>query len=315
MTALRICVLGGTGFVGHALVKRLAADGHAVTVLSRNLALHPDRLLPPGVVVRETDVYDPDGLQAQFTGMDAVINLVGILNEAGDSGRGFRRAHVELTQFVVSACRQARVPRLLHMSSLNAGRGRSHYLKSRGDAEAVVKASGMAWTIFEPSVIFGIDDGLFARFGRLLKLAPVLPLACASAKFAPVFVGDVVEAFRRALHDRSAIGEVFELYGPEVFSLADIVRMTARQLGLRRWVLPLPDVLGRLQALACDFIPGKPFSSDNFRSLQVDSVGGIDGLHRLGIAPTPVAQVLPDILGDAGDKQSRYARFRAHRGR
>jgi len=308
---LRVCVLGGTGFVGHALVKRLAADGHSVTVLSRNLALHPERLLPPGVLVRETNVYDPDDLQIQFAGMDAVINLVGILNERGDNGRGFRRAHVELTQFVVSACRQAGVRRLLQMSSLNAGRGRSHYLKSRGEAEAVVKASGLRWTIFEPSVIYGIGDGLFTRFGQLLRLAPVMPLARADAKFAPVFVGDVVEAFRRALAEPRSVGEVYELYGPDVFSLAEIVRMTARQLGMRRWILPLPDALGRLQALAFDHVPGKPFSSDNFRSLLTDSVGGIDGLHRLGIEPTRVAKILPDILGHANDKQARYARFRA----
>jgi len=308
---LRVCVLGGTGFVGHALVKRLAADGHSVTVLSRNMALHPERLLPPGVMVRETNVYDPDDLQIQFAGMDAVINLVGILNERGDNGRGFRRAHVELTQFVVSACRQAGVRRLLQMSSLNAGRGRSHYLKSRGEAEAVVKASGLRWTIFEPSVIYGIGDGLFTRFGQLLRLAPVMPLARADAKFAPVFVGDVVEAFRRALAEPRSVGEVYELYGPDVFSLAEIVRMTARQLGMRRWILPLPDALGRLQALAFDHVPGKPFSSDNFRSLLTDSVGGIDGLHRLGIEPTRVAKILPDILGHANDKQARYARFRA----
>jgi NADH dehydrogenase len=314
MIPLRLCILGGTGFVGHALVKRLAADGHSVTVLSRNLALHPERLLPPGVMARETDVYDPDGLQAQFAGMDAVINLVGILNEHGDNGRGFRRAHVELTQFVVSACRQAGVRRLLQMSSLNAGRGRSHYLKSRGEAEAVVKASGLRWTIFEPSVIFGIGDGLFDRFGRLLKLAPVMPLACAGTKFAPVYIGDVVEAFQRALAEPRSVGEVYELYGPDVLMLAQIVRMTARQLGLRRWILPLPDALGRLQALAFDHVPGKPFSSDNFRSLQTDSVGGIDGLHRLGIEPTRIARILPDILGHTDDKQSRYARFRASRG-
>jgi NADH dehydrogenase len=262
-------------------------------------------------MVRETNVYDPDDLQIQFAGMDAVINLVGILNERGDNGRGFRRAHVELTQFVVSACRQAGVRRLLQMSSLNAGRGRSHYLKSRGEAEAVVKASGLRWTIFEPSVIYGIGDGLFTRFGQLLRLAPVMPLARADAKFAPVFVGDVVEAFRRALAEPRSVGEVYELYGPDVFALAEIVRMTARQLGMRRWILPLPDALGRLQALAFDHVPGKPFSSDNFRSLLTDSVGGIDGLHRLGIEPTRVAKILPDILGHANDKQARYARFRA----
>ena len=123
----------------------------------------------------------------------------------------------------------------------------------------------------------------------------------------------MVEAIARSLHARGAIGETYELYGPEVFTLREIVEASARQLGLRRWVLPLPSLLGRMQGLACDFVPGKPFSSDNWRSLQTDSVGGIDGLHRLGIEATPVARVLPEILGDRDDKQARYARLRALR--
>lgn len=313
MTPLNIVVLGGTGFVGRHLVSRLAGDGHAITLLSRNLGPHPDRLLPPGVALREVDVYDPGVLREAFTGADVVVNLVGILNEKGDNGRGFRRAHVELTKLVLAAMQLAGVRRLLQMSSLNAGRGHSHYLKSRGEAEAAVKASGLDWTIFEPSVIFGRGDGLFCRFAALLKLAPVLPLARAGAKFAPVHVGDVVEAMVRALGDRRTHGEVYELYGPDVFTMAQIVRMTARQLGMRRLVVPLPDALGRLQGFVFDFVPGKPFSSDNFRSLKTDSVGGIDGLHRLGITPTRVATKLPEILGHVADRQARYARYRAAR--
>lgn len=313
MTPMKIVVLGGTGFVGRLLVKRLSGEGHQIALLSRNLGAHYERLLPPDVVLREMDVHDPQALRQVFAGADAVINLVGILNEAGDNGRGFKRAHVDLARTVIAACQEAGVRRLLQMSSLNAGRGASHYLKSRGEAEAAVKASGLDWTILEPSVIFGMGDGLFTRFGALLRPLPVLPLACANSKLAPVFVGDVVEAFSRCLRDRRSIGEVYELYGPDVYSLQQIVKMSAAQMGLRRWVLPLPDVLGRLQGLVCDFVPGKPFSSDNFRSLQVDSVGGIDGLHRLGIEPTRVAQVLPDILGHHEEKQMRFARYRAMR--
>lgn len=313
MTQMKIIVLGGSGFVGRLLVKRLSEEGHRLTVLSRNLSSHLDRLLPPGVTLREMDVYDAEALREAFAGADAVVNLVGILNESGDDGSGFRRAHVELTKRVIAACKLAGVRRLLQMSSLNAGRGSSHYLKSRGEAEAAVKASGLDWTIFEPSVIFGTGDGLFTRFAALIKYPPVLPLACADANFAPVYVADVVEAFSRSLRDRGTIGEVYELYGPDVFTLKQIVQMTARQLGLKRLVIPLPDFLGRIQGLVCDFVPGKPFSSDNFRSLQTDSVGGIDGLHRLGIVPTRVAQVLPDLLGNSDDKQTRLARYRAAR--
>lgn len=310
---MKIAVLGGTGFVGRALLARLAAEGHALTVLSRNPHAHLDRLLPPGTRVACGDVYDPEFLKARFQGQDAVVNLVGILNERGDNGRGFQRAHVGLTKLVVAACQLAGVRRLLQMSSLNAGRGESFYLKSRGEAETVVKASGLDWTIFQPSVIFGPGDGFFCRFAALLKLSPVLPLARAGTRFAPVFVGDVVEAMRRSLHDRRTVGQVYELYGPEVFTLGELVRLTARQLGLKRLVLPLPDALGRLQGLLFDFVPGKPFSSDNFRSLKLDSVGAIDGLHQLGIPPTRIGQQLPAILGSTAGRQPRYDRYRAAR--
>jgi len=154
---------------------------------------------------------------------------------------------------------------------------------------------------------------LFTRFGQLLKLAPVMPLARANAKFAPVYIGDVVQAFRQALVDRKTIGEVYELYGAEIFTLKEIVQMSARQLGLKTVIVPLPDILGRLQAMIFDFVPGKPFSSDNFRSLLTDSVGGVDGLYRLNIRPTRVQEILPDILGHGDDRQARYDRNRADR--
>jgi NADH dehydrogenase len=308
---LRIVLLGGTGFVGRALAQRLRADGHAVCVLSRNPGKHAERLLAPGAELRRCDVFDAPSLQQAFAGSDAVVNLVGILNETGDDGRGFHKAHVELTRTVVAACHAAGVRRLLQMSALNAGRGSSHYLRSRGEAEAEVRESGLDWTILQSSVMFGRGDGLFSRFAALLDALPVFPLARSGCRFAPVFVGDVVEAFARALATPAAIGQTYELYGPDVFTLAQIVRMTARQRGQRRYVLPLPDLLGRLQGWVFDFVPGKPFSSDNYRSLLSDSVGGVDGLHRLGIEPTPVSAVLPDILGHTLARQPRFDRNRA----
>lgn len=310
MKVSSVCVLGGSGFVGRHLLKVLREDGIAVTLLSRNLNLHAQRLLAPGVEVRSGDVYDIGFLREAVRGHDAVINLVGILNEPGDNGRGFAKAHVQLSKLVVAACENEGVPRLLQMSSLNAGRGDSHYLKTRGAAEAAVKQSSLRWTIFQPSVIFGVGDGLFTRFAGLLAIAPVLPLARAGCKFAPVYVGDVVEAMRRALQRGDSIGHTYELYGSEVLSMKEIVQRTAAGLGLKRWVIPLPDVIGRLQGLAFDYLPGKPFSSDNYRSLLLDSVGGIDGLHQLGISPTRIDEKLGAILRSARGKQSRYDAYR-----
>ncbi|HBK55007.1 MAG TPA: epimerase [Xanthomonadales bacterium] len=313
MNPLNIVVLGGTGFVGHHLVAALAADGHRLTVVTRARAGHPGLLLPPSARLVELDVHDPDALAVHLHDADVAINLVGILNERGDSGRGFQRAHVELTRSLITACTTSGTRRLLQMSALNAGRGSSHYLRTRGEADALVKQSGLDWTIFQPSVIFGPGDGLFCRFASLLRFAPVLPIAGARVKFAPVHVGDVVEAFRRALARRDSIGQTYELYGPDILTLAEIVNLTARTLGLRRWVIGLPEPLGRLQAEIGEWLPGKPISRDNFRSLQLDSVGGIDGLHRLGIEPTRIAARLPDILDRSTPRQRRLDRCRKHR--
>lgn len=308
-----IVIFGGTGFVGRHLVARLVAAGHDVLVPSRNRSMQRELHIVPQARVINVDVYSDAALRELLQGAHAVINLIGILNERGRNGRGFEAAHTGFTKKLIAACQASGTRRLLQMSALNAGRGRSHYLRTRGEAEAAVKASGLDWTIFQPSVIFGPGDGLFARFADLLKLAPVLPLARAGAKFAPVHVGDVAEAFVRALTRPASIGQTYELYGPDVLTLKQIVQYTAQCMGLRRAVLALPDALGRIQAALMDFMPGKPFSTDNFLSLQVDSVGGIDGLHRLGIEATPISAVIPALLGP-DPQQRRLDRFRRSRG-
>jgi NADH dehydrogenase len=294
MHARKIVVLGGTGFIGSHLVPRLAAAGDWVTVLSRNREKHRNLLVLPNAPVVSVDPYDRAALVRRFAGHDAVINLVGILNETG--GSRFSRAHVDLTATVIAACREAGVGRLLQMSSLNAGSNVSKYLKTRGEAETLVKNSGLDWTIFRPSVVYGRGDGLVSRFHTLLKFAPVLPLARPRAKIAPVYVGNVVEAIARCVHDRETHGHIYQLYGPEVYTLAQIVRMIRDAAHLHRLVLPLPDALGWLQARLCDFIPGRPFSSDNFRSLKLDSVGDRDGLAELGIPPRNFEVLLPELL-------------------
>lgn len=310
---LRLVILGGTGFVGSHMVPRLAAAGHQILLLSRNREQHRDMAVMPGVTVRSADVYSADVLAGHFAGADAVIQLVGILNEAGFDGAGFRRAHIELPRTVIASMQRAGVRRLLHMSSLRAGEGESHYLKTRGEGEALVKASGLDWSIFQPSVIFGTGDGLFNRFAGLLKLAPLMPLGRADAKLAPVYVGDVCEAFLRALVDRNAAGKTFQLYGPRVMSLREIVAYTRDQLGLKRPVIGLPDALGWLQAAALGLVPGKPLSLDNFRSLAVDSVGSSDGLAALGIDATPVETIVPRMLRGELGKQDELDRYRERR--
>lgn len=310
MKPLKIVAFGATGFVGHHLAPRLVRDGHTLVLVSRNRERHRDLAVLPGVRVINADVYDDRALDAALVGADAAINLIGILNERGSDGRGFRKAHSEFTARLIAACGAAGVPRLLQMSSLRAGEGKSFYLQTRGEAEAHVHASKLAWTIFRPSVIFGPGDGLFFRFAQLLRIAPVLPLARAQALFAPVYVGDVAEAFARALaHPRTA-GHTYELAGPRTIELGELVRWTAQMIGRRRLVLPLPDALGFVQAYVGEWLPGKPISRDNFRSLQLDSVAREDGLAALGIVATPMETVMPALLSGDG-RQRRLDRMRA----
>lgn len=296
MKPQRIVILGGTGFVGHSLVARLTADGHDILLLSRNRQSRRHSAVGRNVSVASADVYDPLVLRRHFTGADAVINLVGILNESGKNT--FERAHTGLTRLIVDACREAGVSRLHQMSSLKAGQGLSGYLRTRGAAEALVKASTLDWTIYQPSTIFGPNDGLVSRFDKLLAITPVMPLPRPNAKIAPVYIGDVVEAIARAVADPAvSVPRTFELYGRETWTLIDIVRAIRDARSRRRAVLAMPDALGRLQAQFAQFVPGKPFSPDNFLTLRTDSVGRIDGLAILGIAPQSFSAWLPRLLG------------------
>jgi NADH dehydrogenase len=303
--AASVCVLGGTGFIGREIVARLASRGHAIKVLTRDRTSHRDLLVLPSVRLVHADAHDSATLQREFAGCGVVINLVGILNERrpGHGDREFRRVHTELPIKVVQACKAAGVRRYLHMSGLKADsqRGPSHYLQTKGAAEDYIRRECAAgrpeFVIFQPSVVFGPRDEFINKFASILRIVPgVLPLACADAKFAPVYVGDVADAFVRCVDRRDAAGRTYQLCGPDVVTLGDIVRMTAGALGLRRWVLPLPRSIARLQAAVMDYVPGKPFSTDNYLSATIDSVGDRDGLGELGIVRTPMRGVLQQYL-------------------
>lgn len=292
-----IVILGGSGFVGRTLIARLLAQGDRVRVLTRSAQTRTRT--PTGAELLVGDVFDEAFLSKTFDGAHAVINLVGILNERGDDGKGFRKVYVELAETMITAMRAAGVRRLLQMSALHAGDGESHYLKARGEAETLVRASALEWTLFQPSVIAGPGDGLFCRFAQLLRFAPGLPIGRADARFQPVWVGDVVDAFVRALEDGTTIGQSYDLVGPESMTLAEIVRLTAQTKGWTRFVVPLPGLFGRIQAEVGEHLPGKPISRDNWRSLQRDSTSDDNGLPKLGIVPTDVRTKLPEILDAA----------------
>jgi len=300
---VNICVLGGSGFVGTELVTRLVYAGHWVRVPTRSLG-HAERLrVLDTAELRVANVHDPRVLSQLFDNCEAVINLVGILNERGRAT--FETVHAALAAKVMNAARGAGVRRVLHMSSLGAAEhAPSRYLRSKAAAEAAVRAvphpeqPHPVVTVFRPSVIFGAGDSLTNRFASLLRTSlGVLPLARARARFAPISVLDVVEAFMRALTREASAAATYELCGPEVLTLEEIVRLTARVAGLPCHIVPLPDVLARLQGVVMGLLPGKPFSLDNFRSLTIDSVCREDGCAALGIVPRPLLAQLPLYLG------------------
>lgn len=298
---LTIFIAGGTGFVGRELIARLVRAGHQLRVATRDAA-HADDLRPlSSVEIAAGNVYDGDFLRRRLEGCDLAINLVGVLNGRGRGGAGWRRAHVDFTRTLLAAMSHASVPRLLQMSALGADarHGPSHYLATKGAAEELVRAAPrLDWTIFRPSVIFGPGDSLTNRFAKLLRLsAGVLPLARAGARFAPIHVGDVVQAFLYAVTGGTSGGttsrQTYELCGPEILTLAQIVRVSAAAAQLRCHILPLPDALGRVQAAFAQLLPGQPFSLDNFRSLTVDSLCREDGCARMGIVPASLGAHAP----------------------
>lgn len=294
-------MLGGTGFVGRRLAARFSEAGHDIVILTRRRERHRDLLVLPGLRLVEGDVHDPAFLQREFQGRDTVVNLVGILNEAGRDGRGFARAHAELPEKIVQACRQTGVQRLLHMSALRAAPGApSHYLRTKAAGEeAAHHADGADFhvTSFRPSVIFGPGDGFLNRFATLLRLAPgVFPLACPEARFQPVYVEDVVRAFVEALDNHKTFGQRYDLCGPRVYTLREIVNYVAAHLGKRVCIIGLNDTLSYLQAAVMEFVPGKPFSLDNYRSLQVDSVCDKGFPEVFGIAPESLEDIAPTYL-------------------
>jgi NADH dehydrogenase len=303
-----VCVLGGTGFVGRTLAARLTSHGYSVRIPTRNRQRARKLLVLPGLDLMQADVHDSEQLAKVLAGADAVINLVGILNERGHDGSGFQRAHVELVEKLMAGCRKLGIERLIQMSALkaNAERGASHYLTTKGLAEQSIKrhaGENFRYTIFRPSVIFGPDDTFCNRFARILRISPVLPMARLDARFAPVYVGDVANAFVRALDDSRSFGQTYELCGPDIYTLEEILRYLCRELGIRRAIIKLPSPLGRFQAWVGEYLlPGKPFSRDNYRSLAVASVCRDNGFAAFGIAPKRMQPIVAAYLNGGVDR-------------
>jgi uncharacterized protein YbjT (DUF2867 family) len=308
-----ILVLGGSGFVGRAFCEQWFADkspsSTRLRIPTRRRANVQHLLTWPAVDVIEASVHDDAALAAMLEGVDAVVNLVAILHGTPTE---FDRVHVTLPKRLRQACEQAGVKHLVHVSALGVPDAPqrptdapSHYLRSKAKGEAVLLEphadnQAMAVTLLRPSVIFGEHDHFLNMFARLQMLAPVVPLAGAHARFQPVWVNDVARALVTVLRQPQAQGKTYECAGPDVLTLADLVRLAGRCSGHQRPVLPMPEVVGRIQAAVLSCLPGEPLmSADNLNSMKVPNVvtGKLPSLESLGIQAATVFAVAPVYLG------------------
>lgn len=309
---MKLCVLGGGGFVGRHLVGLLAGRGHELVVPTRDRERVKPLLVLPGVTTVEGDIHDSARLRDLCVGMDAVINLVGILH--GDEA-SFRRSHVDLPAKLVAACREAGVRRLLHMSALGADAASlSVYQRTKAEGERVVaNASDLATTVFRPSVIFGPGDRFLSLFAGLLRLAPVVPLAGGHARFQPVYVLDVARAFADSLDDPETIGQAYSLCGPKVFTLAQLMARVAEVFERTPRILPLGDRASYWMARLMELKPGrKLMTRDNYYAMRVDNVCPEGFPARFGQA-TDLDAVIGYLREDG--VRADYARFRRVAGR
>jgi NADH dehydrogenase len=307
-------VLGGAGFVGSHVCEKLVRQGWNVTIPTRRRsnASHLQHLEAVNIV--EMDVHDEAALNRAVLRHTAVVNLIAILH--GDSA-AFERVHVALPQKLERACRAGGVHPLVHISALGVNGAQpaaapSEYLRSKGRGEAVLRgaaaASDLELTILRPSVIFGAEDQFLNMFARLQTVFPVMPLAGATARFQPVWVEDVAMAVVRSLqqgvrHTPAGAVQILEAVGPQVFTLKELVQLSAQLSGINhgrgRPVIGLPDWAGRLQAWLMEHAPGTPLMSrDNLDSMKVDNIATVEwpGLQTLGITPSALRPIAKDYL-------------------
>ncbi len=287
---MRVLILGGSGFVGRAVAGQLVKQGHFVTVPTRDRERAKALLLLPSCEVSAANIWDEAVLDREIAQHDVVINFVGILTG------NFEQVHVTLPRLVAERCAQ-HGKRLLHMSALCAdANGGSEYLRSRGRGEdavhAVARQSKLAATMFRPSVIFGEGDNFINMLARLVRLFPIIPLGSAEARFQPVWVEDVARAIVTAMQRPETIGQTYELVGPQVYTLRELLEWVMRTIDCKRPVVPLPEALALMQAMAFEFPPGKwlgallgvQMTRDNVASMRTPNVS---------LAP------FPPLFGDA----------------
>ncbi len=303
-------VLGGSGFVGSAIVAKLVSAGYQVTVLTRRLDHAKHLSLLPGVTLKVCNVFDAQALRSALQGTDAVINLLGILHQSGKVS--FTQVHEHLPVQLAKLCQDLGIKRLLHMSSLCAATDApSLYLRSKGQAEVALAgyAPGLAITVFRPSIIFGRADQFINLFAGLIKHLPLVVLVKPNAKFQPVWVEDVATCFVASLNEPASFGLSYDLVGPKVYTFRALLKAIMQTLGVHKPILGLNDALSYMQAFLMECLPIKLMSRDNIRSMQVDSVSDQAFPEWLDLRPSALETIIPQYLIDQTPRGA-YDRFR-----
>ncbi len=315
MTIKNITILGGAGFLGSCLVAKLDEAGYQVKVLSRRREAAKHLIMLPNVKVLECDVKDNHALKEALKSSDAVINLIGILHESKQNS--FESVHHQLPRRVAQMCEELGINRLLHMSALRAGKyAPSQYLRSKAAGEAAVSefSKKLDITIFKPSVIFGRDDKFLNLFATLVKVLPVVALAKPDAKFQPIWVEDVAQCFVNALENTATYDKTYELGGPNIYTLRELVQKVMDVLNITRPIIGLNDSLSMAQAFMMELMPIKLMSRDNVRSMQVDNVCETVIAPELDLEPTSLEVIIPTYLLNT-DPRGAYDGFRSAAGR
>lgn len=301
---MKVFVTGATGFVGGAIVQQLQKEGHSVRMLVRNKSVGEMRERA-GAEIQIGNVLDPESLQGALKGIDAVIHLVGIISEVGQST--FENIHVRGTRNVVVAAKEQGVKRFVHMSALGTrANAVSRYHKTKWEAEEIVRGSGLEFTIFRPSLIFGPRDMFVNLFAKIICRSPIVPiLGRRKAKFQPVAIETVADAFVKSLAEVRAVGHTFDLAGPERFTMSEIIDQILAVMKRKRLKMQIPAPLARIQAGFLQFLfpvilrKAPPLNRDQLIMLREDNVGNAQPANELfGLRPVPFRDGISLYLGD-----------------
>ncbi len=290
----RVCIIGGSGFVGRSIVDQAITAGHQVTVGCR----HPERardLMVKGASLAAVDVTDGQGIEAAVANQDTVIYLVGLLFEKGR--QNFVAAHRDGVVRVLEACKQAGVKQYLHMSALGAGEVvESSYAATKGEAETLVRHSELNWTIFRPSIVYGANDDFFNQFKAMSAMLPVMPVISGSSQFQPVWVEDVARAFVCSIGNRHVTGQRYDLGGPKVYSFQAMLELLMAELGRERLFIPLPGIAAKMMAIFGSLLPTPPITLDQLKLLTHDNTVEGEAFPAQFGSAAALEQVLPSYI-------------------